>query len=153
MDEFPFSYVNFPSKEKKSKPIIKEKYDKIRKKSSLNQLIHSNSDSDFIIKTEKEKRKIIRHYLNKKNKIGSLKNSKDSKIKSSPFKKGLNLKKIIHNNKNKLSNYIENNTKKVELFGNPRYKHNSPILFVEDFKNNLPEKKMGLVPLPSKKKN
>ena len=152
MDEFPFSYVNFPSKEKKSKPRIKEKKDKIIKQNSLRQLIHSNSDSDFIIKTEKEKRKIIRHYLNKKNKLGSLKNSKDSRIKSSPFKKGLNLKKIIHNNKNKLSNYIENNTKKVELFGNPRYKHNSPILFVEDFKNNLPEKKMGLVPLPSKKK-
>ena len=149
MDEFPFAFVNLSNKDKKKKPKKKEP---IKKKITLCALKHSNSDSDFIMKTEKEKRKIIRHYLNKKNKIESLKYSKDSKIKSSPYKKGLDLKKLIHNNKNKLSNYIQNNTQKVELFGNPRYKHNSPILFVEDFKNNLPEKKMGLVPLPSKKK-
>ena len=121
------------------------------KKEDIRILIHSNSDSDFIIKTKKERRKIIRQYLRKKNKLNSMKNSKESKLKSCQIKKGNNLRKIIKKNKNELCEYIENNTQKVKLFGNPRYNRNSPTLFVEDFKNNLPEKKTGLVPLPSKK--
>ena len=154
MDEFPFFYArnidivkNKPKKKEKSQ--IKNKSNK---KEPLLALKHSNSDSDFIIKTEKDRRKIIRQYLRKKNKLQSIQYSKDTKFKSSPNKKGQNLKKIIKKNKNELSHYIQNNTQKVKLFGNPRYDKNSPTLFVEDFKNNLPEKKMGLIPLPSKKK-
>ena len=153
MDDFPFSYIINKNTDIINKSKKKDKYKSKKKDTSKKTiaLIHSNSDSDFIMKTEKERRKIIRHYLNKKKKLQSIRESKDSK-KSSPFKKGKNLKKIIKKSKNELSDYIENNSQKVKLFGNPRY-HNSPILFVEDYKNNLPEKKMGLVPLPSKKKN
>ena len=78
-----------------------------------------------------------------------MKDSKDLKS----YKRGANIKKIIKKNKNELSDYIQNNSEKVKLFGNPRYNLNSPILFVEDYKKRLPEKKMGLVPLPSKKKD
>ena len=149
MDEFPFIF--FGNKNIGKNRIKKdEKYNNKSKKKEnqrIRIIIHSNSDSDFIIKTEKERRKIIRQYLRKKNKL----DPKDSKLKTSPLKKGKNLKKIIKKNKNELSQYIENNTQKVKLFGNPRYDRNSPTLFVEDYKNNLPEKKMGLVPLPSKK--
>ena len=151
MDEFPIFYIRNKDKEKNNKSIKKDKYkdkNEPKKKLSLKAFKHSNSDSDFIIIIEKEKRNNVLHYLHKKNKL----QSKDSNLKYSPNKKGYNVKKIIKKNKNQLSNYIENNSQKVKLFGNSRYNQNSPFLFVEDYKNNLPEKKMGLVPLPSKKK-
>ena len=158
MDEFPFSsFVTKKSKTKNTKSKKKDtNKDKGKKNIVLKKLVHSNSDSDFVIKSEKEKRKVIRQLLHKKNIIESMKESKeskDSKVKQTPYKKGNNLRKIIKKNKNDLSDLIQNNSQKVELFGNPRYNRSSPILFVEDFKNNIPEKKMGLVPLPSKKKN
>ena len=149
MDDFPFSFITKKPKNTKNKSKKKDKY-KGKKRIILKKLIHSNSDSDFVIKVEKGRRKINRQLLYKKNIIEK---PKDSKLKQIPYKKGNNLKKIMNKNKNDLSDYIQNNSQKVELFGNPRYDRNSPILFVEDFKNNLPEKKMGLVPLPSKKKN
>ena len=152
MEEFHLSYIKKKGKEKvkvnQSKNKQKDK-EKPRKKMSLKKLNHSNSDTDFIIKSEKERRKIIRQYLNKKSKLEAMKDSKDLKS----YKKGANIKKIIKKNKNELSDYIQNNSEKVKLFGNPRYDLNSPILFVEDHKKRLPEKKMGLVPLPSKKKD
>ena len=149
MDEFPIFYIRNKDKEKNNKSIKKDNHkdkNESKKKLSLKPLKHYNSDSDFIIKIENERRKNILHYLHKKNKL----QSKD--LNYSPNKKRYNVKKIIKKNKNQLSNYIENNSQKVKLFGNSRYNQNSPILFVEDYKNNLPEKKMGLVPLPSKKK-
>ena len=151
MEEFPFIY------NRKNKERINKKSGKTREYSTktytFKKLVHSNSDSDFIRKTEKERRKIIRQYLNKKTKITDKLDSQYSKIKTPLYKRGVKIKKIIKKDKDELSSYIQNNTQEVELFGNPRYNRSSPYLFVEDVKNQLSEKKMGLVPLPSKKKD
>ena len=98
MEEFHLSYIKKKGKEKvkvsQSKNKQKDK-EKPRKKMSLKKLNHSNSDTDFIIKSEKERRKIIRQYLNKKSKLEAMKDSKDLKS----YKKGANIKKIIKKNK------------------------------------------------------
>ena len=132
----------------------KESANKKNKSSSrknMSKLHHYNSDTDFIISTEKEKRKINRKHLIKKTKIEERYETRTSKNKNPPYKRGVKIKKIIKKNKNELSNFIQKSQDEVELFGNQRYNRCSPYLFVEDLKNQLPEKIMGLVPLPSKK--
>ena len=156
MEEYSFliNLQNQNNKEKKKIPKKKEKMiekKKISLKSDI--LIHYNSDTDFIVNSEKERRKTIRQYLRKKNKLPSNKDKDNSKKKYYSFKKGYNLKKIIKKDKGELSDLIEGNSQKVKLFGNPRYNKNNPTLFVEDLKNRIPSNKMGLVPLPSKKKD
>ena len=153
MEDYSFliNLKNQNNKEIKKIPKKKEKNIPKKKESlKLEALTHYNSDTDFIINSEKERRKTIRQYLGKKNKLPS--NKDNSRKKFYSFKKGYNLKKIIKKDKGELSDLIEGNSQKVKLFGNPRYNKNNPTLFVEDFKNRLPSNKMGLVPLPSKKK-
>lgn len=153
MEEYSF-LINLENKNNKEKKKISKKKDNNipKKKISLKSEIlnHYNSDTDFIIDSEKERRKTIRQYLRKKNKLPS--NKDNSRKKYYAFKKGYNLKKIIKKDKGELSDLIEGNSQKVKLFGNPRYNKNNPSLFVEDLKNRIPSNKMGLVPLPSKKK-
>ena len=127
---------------------------KSKKKESKNFfkiLKRSNSETEFIIITTKERRKIIRKYLRKKNikkKYSNIKTS-NSNIKYSFFKKGENVNKIIKRNKMELSKTILNENNKLKLFGNSRYNKKNPSLFVQDIKNKISNKKMGLVPMPS----
>ena len=59
---------------------------------------------------------------------------------------------ILYKNKSALSDFILNNaiTKKnnyypnIKLLGNSRYKYSSPLLYVEDQKNNLSNSRLGL---------
>ena len=115
-------------------------------------LIHSNSETNFIINTVKEKRKIIRRYLRKRNKIISNLNTTNSKKRKMELKKGDKIKNIIRKNKLELSNCIENKGgKNLKLFGNSRYNQKSPLLFVDDLKKKISSKKMGLIPMPTSK--
>ena len=142
-DFFPLKYFNNKISQKKLKNSQAKKY------YALKNLKHSKSESDFIIKVVKEKRKIIHKYLRKKNKIINNTNSKER----SGYKKENNLKKIIRKNKLELSYCIENKGKNLKLFGNKRYNKKPPNLFVEDIKNNIPSEKMGLIPMPTSKDN
>ena len=114
-------------------------------------LIHSNSETNYIINTVKEKRKIIRRYLRKRNKLINNTNSKSRFIDN---KRGDKIKSIIRKNKLELSNCIENKGgKNIKLFGNSRYNQKSPLLFVDDLKKKISSKKMGLIPMPTSKDN
>ena len=147
-DLYPLTYY---SKENKKKSKDKTKNSKIKRYALKEKLKHSNSETHFIMKTVKEKRKIILKYLRKKNKINkiSLTNVNTSKRIIS-LKKGGDFKKIMRKNKKELSNCIENDEgKNLKLFGNARYNKKSPSLFVEDFKKKIPSKKMGLIPMPT----
>ena len=107
-DFFPLKYFNNKKSQKKLKNSQAKKY------YALKNLKHSKSESDFIIKVVKEKRKIIHKYLRKKNKIINNTNSKER----SGYKKENNLKKIIRKNKLELSYCIENKgCKNLILFG------------------------------------
>ena len=67
-----------------------------------------------------------------------------------------NLDRSLNKNKNDLSQYILLNTStknefyfpNIKLLGNSRYKYTSPIMFVEDQKNNMSDINLGLVPIP-----
>ena len=66
---------------------------------------------------------------------------------------------ILKKNKSALSNYILMNIigeknyyyPNIKLLGNSRYKYSSPLLFVEDQKNNISNSNYGLIPIPLKK--
>ena len=66
------------------------------------------------------------------------------------------LNKILNKKKSALSEYILTNTSKeeilynpnIKLLGNSRYKYTSPMMFVEDQKNNIPDINFGLIPIP-----
>jgi hypothetical protein len=57
---------------------------------------------------------------------------------------------MLKKDKSKLSDFIENNSSFLKLFGNPRYDKSSPFLFVEDHKNRIDDDRIGLLPIPSK---
>ena len=83
---------------------------------------------------------------------------KDKQLnKNSSFSNKLD--KSLNKNKNDLSQYILLNTStkndfyfpNIKLLGNSRYKYTSPIMFVEDQKNNMSDINLGLVPIPMKR--
>ena len=61
------------------------------------------------------------------------------------------LNKMLKKDKRRLSDYIVNNPKYIKLYGNKRY-HNNPLLFVQDQKKKVDDKKIGLIPVPLKVK-
>ena len=144
-DFYPLTYLNNSTKIKEPK---KNKINTQSKKNIVSKkLKHSNSETDFMMKIVREKRRIIRKYLRKQNKI--ITNNTKSKERFSGYKKGNNLKKIIRKNKLELSYCIENKeNKNLKLFGNSRYNKKPPNLFVEDIKKKIPSEKMGLIPMP-----
>ena len=143
MEDF-FSINNNSNKSKEISKIIETKSFHLNR---------SNSESDFVINIVKERRKIIRRYLRKKNKINSYLNTNtNSKKKFTPLKKGDKMKNIIRKNKLELVNCIENKGEKhLKLFGNSRYNKKPPSLFVDDLKKKVSSKKMGLVPMLTSK--
>ena len=55
--------------------------------------------------------------------------------------------------KNKLVNFINNNKiKNIKLIGNYRYSNSSPQKYVIDNRRQIPDRRMGLIPVPLKKK-
>ena len=149
-DLYPLTYFNNSKNEKQKRTLKKGN----SKKYTLKKIKYSKSESDFIIKTVKEKRKIILKYLRKKNKIVPDINYTNSKERITTYKKGNNVRKIIRKNKLELSDCIENKGgKNLKLFGNKRYNKNSPNLFVEDLKKKISSKKMGLIPMLTSREN
>ena len=110
----------------------------------------SNSDTNFVMKREKEKREISENILRTKSK-NNYKNMLYNHKHTSNCKYCHSFHKLLKKDKSALSIYIENNLKYLKLFGNQRYNQNSPSLFVEDYKKKLSEKQMGLVPIPVKR--
>ena len=104
----------------------------------------SNSDTNFFVYQQTERRTITYENLKKKSKIQQHEH-KDCEYCDLCH----NYSRIERSNKNMLSDYIQDNLKGLRLFGNYRYKNTSPIKFVEDNKAMLPNNQMGLVPLPS----
>ena len=71
-----------------------------------------------------------------------------------------NYQKNLEKNTSALSNYILNNEvskqkyycyPNIKLLGNSRYKYTNPLLFVEDQKNNISSRTLGLLPIPLEK--
>ena len=71
-----------------------------------------------------------------------------------------NYQKNLEKNTSALSDFILNNeeTKQkyycypnIKLLGNSRYKYTNPLLFVEDQKNNISSRTLGLLPIPLEK--
>ena len=127
----------------------KRKHSKKHRNESSKELKASNSDTNFIMKREKEKRQISQNILRLKGK--HLKNILYKHKHCLNCKNCNSFHKLLKKDKNALSIYIENNLKYLKLFGNQRYNQNSPALFVEDYKKKISEKTMGLVPIPVKK--
>ena len=117
-----------------------------RNDSFKSELKQTNSDTNFVMDQEKEKRQIAKNILrmHSKNNLYKHKHSFNCKNCNS-------FHKLLKKDKNDLSLYIENNLKYLKLFGNQRYNKSCPSLFVEDYKRKISEKKMGLVPIPAKK--
>ena len=101
------------------------------------------------------------------NLLALLKNDNDNQTKRSNEKKRKRLsysqtfENILFKNKSALSNYIINNVQQkknnddkhpnIKLLGNARYRHSSPLLFVEDLRKdiiNSNNKMNGLLPIP-----
>ena len=145
------NFLNYFSKENTKRPSKNLENTNTQKEYDFHKLKYSNSESDFIMKTVKEKREIIRKYLKKKTKIATETNITNPKERSG-YKKRDNFKKIIRKNKLDLSHCIENmGEKNLKLFGNSRYNQKPPNLYVKDIKNKISSEKMGLVPMPSSK--
>lgn len=139
-DYYVLTYFN-TSKNKHSKKDFKKEANKAN--IFIKELAHSNSETDFIKKKVKEKRKIILRYLRKKNKILSTNQTLNT------YQKGSTFRKMIKKNKLELSQCIEKKgDKDIKLFGNPRYKNNPPYLFVQDVKKKISDEKIGLIPMP-----
>ena len=150
MEEFyPISHYNTTNKNKFKEKI---KNNKTKQNNRTEELTHSKSETDFTLKRVKEKMKIIRRYLKKKNKLTSKVKYTNSQKRRTGLKKGENLRKLLRKNKLELSQCIENKMdKNLKLFGNSRYNKESPSLFVEDMKKKISSKKMGLIPMPTSK--
>ena len=116
-------------------------------KSSVKQ---SNSDTNFIINRDKEIRDEIEDDIREKTRQNFKSSTYNHKHSSHcKYCKGFN--KILKKDQTELSSYIENNSSYLRLLGNQRYNKTSPLVFVEDHRNKIPERKMGLIPIPVKK--
>ena len=110
----------------------------------------TNSDTNFVMTREKEQRQISQNII----RVKSKENCKNTLYKHKHCLKCKNcqsFRNILKKDKSALSSYIENNLNYLKLFGNQRYNGNPPLLFVQDYKRKISEKKMGLVPIPVKK--
>ena len=61
--------------------------------------------------------------------------------------------RMLKKQRKKLVNFINNNkSRNIKLIGNDRYSHISPIKYVHDSNRKLSGRKMGIIPIPIKKK-
>ena len=115
-------------------------------KLNFNTLSHSHSDTNLVLTLKKEE--------NFKSNVETEANE-SSQPKKKPKAKRYHSREVrlgimLSKEKKRLKDYIENNSKYVKLFGNKRYKDNSPFLYVQDVKKKLDDKKSGLIPVPNK---
>ena len=119
---------------------------------SLNS-IHTDNNNNIIIEPINKQKP--------KNKHSSIQKSKKESInKNKKFHKHAScvddFNNTINKSKSALSQYILTNTStksdfcypNIKLLGNSRYKYTSPIMFVEDQKNNVSNNNLDLVPIP-----
>jgi len=123
----------------------------LEKNIAINQLKRSTSDTKFYkikLYTEKTKKK-----LKKSNTITKeILTLKRQHIRCSSCEHCHTVSKLIKKDKRRLRDYIIDNKKYVKLFGNKRYNENPPLLYIQDHNKNLDDKKIGLIPLPTKSK-
>ena len=118
--------------------------------------INTDNNNNIVINVETIPKVKNKHSSLTKHKNESL--EKEKKYNNHPhcFE---NLDKSLKKKKLALSEYILTNTFKednlynpnIKLLGNSRYKYTSPLMFVEDHKNNIPNINLGLVPIPMEK--
>ena len=70
--------------------------------------------------------------------------------RSPSFRRDFRISLMLKRERQRLKNYILNNSKYVRLFGNKRYNDTNPILFVNDQKQKTKLKTNGLIPVPNK---
>ena len=128
----------------------RKRHRKNRNDEIISNIKQSNSDTNFIISKERELRNEVKEDIRSKAK-NIFKRITHNHKHSYHCKYCKGFHKLLKKDQNELSTYIENNLSYLRLLGNQRYNKNSPFLFVEDHKNKIPERKMGLVPIPVKK--
>ena len=115
-------------------------------KLNFNTLSHSHSDTNLVLTLKKEQNFKSNVETESNESTQPKKKPKAKRYHSREVRLGIMLSK----EKKRLKDYIENNSKYVKLFGNKRYKDNSPYLYVQDVKKKLDDKKSGLIPVPNK---
>ena len=116
-----------------------------------NKSLHqSNSDTNYVLFKEKVLREEVQEDIRSKSKK-KYKTITHEHRHTSHCKYCKSFQKLLKKERRELSSYIKDNSNFLKLLGNQRYKENSPFLFVEDYRNRISEKKMGLVPIPIKK--
>ena len=122
----------------------------LEKNNALLQIKRSNSDTKFYkIKhySEKTRRKIQKSKTITKEILAKRQHSRCSSCEHCHT-----VSKLIKKDKRRLRDYILDNKKYVKLIGNRRYNDNPPALYIQDHNKNLDDKKIGLIPLPTKSK-
>ena len=116
---------------------------KLNKEKELYNLNNGNNLIDSKVAKKKKKSPIKRNnpYL----KYNALMRCFDHYDNNCKICQGIN--KLMEYDRSKLSSYIEDNSPFLKLFGNQRYDHNSPILFVKDHKNKI-DARIGIIPIP-----
>ena len=141
---------------KNTAPYIKSsiKLDSFLNFSKLSNDSKFSLNSDYKIKKEEKKK------IQKSKNLSIPKSNKPSIKINKKYHKHLScindFNKSLNKNKTALSQYILLNTspendfnfQNIKLLGNSRYKYTSPMMFVEDQKNFLPDKNFGLIPIP-----
>ena len=122
---------------------------------SLNSIHKDNNNNNLIINVESIQKQKSKQLPKQKLKKVNKNKDKDKKYHKHSYCVD-NLKKTLNKSKSALSRFIITNTStkkdffypNIKLLGNSRYKYTSPIMFVEDQKNNMPDINLGLVPIP-----
>ena len=119
-----------------------------------------SNDSKFSLNSDYKIKKEEKKGVQKSKNLSIPKSNKPSIKINKKYHKHLScindFNKSLNKNKTALSQYILLNTspendfnfQNIKLLGNSRYKYTSPMMFVEDQKNFLPDKNFGLIPIP-----
>lgn len=156
-----FESAKTAKNKKNSFPLIKSsiKLDSFLNFSKLSNDSMSSLNSDFMIPKEPSIK-----YKKPKNCHSSLhKNPKPIQQKEKKFHKHAScvndINNVLNKKKTALSEFIllNSSTKNdlyypnIKLLGNSRYKYTSPMMFVEDQKNNMSDINLGLMPIPQER--
>ena len=121
----------------------------IRKKPRYTESKTSNEESLNIINNNPTDLILENHDKKPFNNSISRNNNKSIQILPLTYYEENNYFNLLKQERDKLSKYLnENSETNIKLIGNERYKHIPLNKFVKDQKINLPENKMGLIPIP-----
>ena len=157
-------YKNYGFKKSKTKQYLKPSITQIKSSIKLDSFLNfskiSNDSISSINNTEIKIDQIVSKEKpkNKHSSLAKHKNGipKKDKIHHKDQCCVGDLNKTLNKKKSDLSQYILSNTStknsfyypNIKLLGNSRYKYTSPIMFVEDQKNNMSDNNLDLVPIP-----